>query len=247
MSNIDIVYVLGNGSKWNNNELRYSLRSVEKHFKHREVFIVGERPDWLQNINHINCQDTFAYLNGGKFKNVIRKIRAACLDDRVSDSFVLMNDDFFFLEDKAIIWPYTNGTLQEMIDSYYDKTSQYYNALVRTMKFLQQAGIEEPKNFAVHYPIVYEKAKFLEMTNDIDWLDKAYSWRTIYGNLYSAGHVDRQDTKISSTTELSDALFYQHQLHGDFLSISDNVALDPRFQNWIAERLPTPSKYEKIN
>ena len=30
---MDIVYCLGNGSKWDNNELRYSLRSVERYCK----------------------------------------------------------------------------------------------------------------------------------------------------------------------------------------------------------------------
>lgn len=240
---MDVVYLLGSGSPWDNNEIRYSLRSL-KHLPHDKVFVVGERPEWLANIIHLDVKDNFAYLNGGKFRNVIQKIRAACLDERVSESFVLMNDDFFFLTDVTEIKPYANGTLESMIEQYPDKQSQYYNALVRTKQFLQKQGIEQPINYAVHYPIVYEKKKFLQMTDDIDWLEKGYSWRTIYGNLFDIGRADRKDPKISSRLDFSDALFYGHKLLGDFLSISDNVALLPEFQKWIDERFPNKSLYE---
>ena len=49
---IDIVYALGSGSKWDNNELRYSLRSLEKNFLDlRNIYIVGTFPHFLQDPN----------------------------------------------------------------------------------------------------------------------------------------------------------------------------------------------------
>jgi hypothetical protein len=239
---MDVVYLLGSGSPWDNNEIRYSLRSLV-HLPHDKVFVVGERPEWLQNIIHLDVRDNFAYLNGGKFRNVIQKIRAACQDERVSESFVLMNDDFFFLTDTTEIKPYANGTLESMIEQYPDKKSQYYNALVRTKQFLQKQGIEQPINYAVHYPIIYEKKKFLQMTDDIDWLEKGYSWRTIYGNLFDIGRLDREDPKVSSAIAFFKKFAEQKDV-GDFLSISDNLALLPEFQKWIAERFPNKSLYE---
>jgi hypothetical protein len=88
---------------------------------------------------------------------------------------------------------------------------------------------------------VYEKAKFLQMTETIDWLEKAYSWRTIYGNLFKIGDVGRLDPKVS-TAEGFETFNVK-----DFLSISDNLALDEKFQEWIAGRFPETSKYEKVN
>lgn len=237
---MDVVYVLGSGSKWQDNELRYSLRSLQ-YVPHRNVVIVGERPEWLQNIIHIKVDDTFAAVHGGKFKNVIRKTIAACKDARVSDSFVLMNDDFFFLDYVNEIKPFSNGYLHEMIETYHDPKSQYYNMLLRTSRLLKQHDIDRPISYAVHYPIVYEKTKFLQMTEVIDWLEKAYSWRTIYGNLFKIGDVGRLDPKVS-TAEGFEAFNVK-----DFLSISDNLALDPKFQEWIAGRFPEPSNYEKVN
>lgn len=240
----DIVYVIGSGSKWENNELRFSLRSLEKHFEHGNVFIVGVLPDWIQNVIHIDVQDAFPNINGGKYKNVMRKIHAACTDDRVSESFVLMNDDFFFLRDCAEIQPYSFGTLEGMIERYSDKKSQYYNALVRTMRFLKKADIENPKNYAVHYPIVYEKEKFLRMTEEVEWLENPCSWRTIYGNLFNVGGVEWEDQKKSSPDSFEKFLL-QEDL-GDFLSISNNIALNPAFQEWIEKMFPEKSSYERF-
>jgi hypothetical protein len=55
---MDLVYVLGSGSRWGDNELRYSLRSVEKHLKgYNNVYLVGDKPDWVRNVTHIPKQD----------------------------------------------------------------------------------------------------------------------------------------------------------------------------------------------
>lgn len=238
---MDIVYVVGSGSKWDNNELKYSLRSLEN-FPHKNVIIVGVLPEWAKNIIHIDVQDNFADINGGKYRNVVRKIRAACQDERISDEFVLMNDDFFFLEPVEKIEPYTNGTIQSLIDYYEDPRHQYSNALIRTNKLLLERGIEKPMSYAIHYPIVYDKKKFLQMTDDMDWLEKGYSWRSLYGNLFKIGDVGRNDPKINSA--LTFMTFLNKKYQGDFLSISNNVALFPPFQKWIDERFPNKSNYE---
>lgn len=212
------------------------------------MFIVGELPDWVQNVEHIDVQDVYANVRGGKFKNVVRKMRGACLDQRVSESYVLMNDDFFFLKDSEEIFPYTVGSLEKMIELHSarygdDGRNQYTNILIRTLDFLRKKkGISEPVSYAIHYPIVYNKAKLLELTDEIDWLEKPVSWRIIYGNVLNIGNIEREDPKVSSEDALE--RFLAKDDKGDFLSISDNVALNKKFQNWIEERFPEKSKYE---
>lgn len=236
----DIVYVVGTGSKWKNNELRYSLRSLQ-HFPHRNVVIVGELPDWCQNVIHIDQPDMFANVHGGKYKNVMKKTIAACEDDRVSEEFVLMNDDFFFLKNTDIIPPFALSSLDIQINQYKDNNrNQYGNALLRTKRILLSQGIENPISYAIHCPIVYNKYAFLEMTEMFDWLEKPASWRTIYGNLYAIGAIFRKDPKVNNEDAFEE--FLQSDL--DFFSTSDSVVLLPKFQKWIAERFPNKSKYE---
>ncbi len=238
---MDIVYIVGTGSVWQNNELRYSLRSLEQHFRYNNVVIVGHKPDWVQNVIHIPMVDGYANVHGGKYKNVVKKTIAACEDERVSKHFVLMNDDFFFLQDCTEIKPYTTGLLQTLIEKYTKSNrNQYGNALLRTKRILKLHGIEKPLSYAVHYPIVYEKAKFLQMMNTIDWEANPASWRTLYGNLFQIGSIERKDPKVNNEEDLEEFL----DIELDFLSTSDQVVLIPAFQNWIAERFPNKSHYE---
>ena len=47
---MDILYYIGDGSHHNNEELRYSLRALEKHCKDiDEVWIVGNKPHFLND------------------------------------------------------------------------------------------------------------------------------------------------------------------------------------------------------
>lgn len=240
---MDIVYILGSGSKWNNNELRYSLRSLEKHFPHRNVFIVGEFPNWLRNVNHMDVNDAFPYSDGGKLRNAVRKIRAACEDERISDQFVLMNDDFFFLEDCTEIKPFSLGSMQQTIDRHITQKGYYYEALVRTKRYLEEKGIKDPTCYAIHCPIVYDKKKFLQMTDGLDLMKAGYAIRTIYGNTFNIGKIERKDVKISSESALMD--FLQKEDKGDFLSSGDNTVLYTDFQKWLDNRFPEQSKYEQ--
>ncbi len=93
---IDILYPIGKGSVMNNDELRYSLRSVEKHLKNfRNVYIIGQKPDFLKDVVHIPHED----IDRSKETNIYKKILRGCQDETISDQFLFMNDDHFFLED----------------------------------------------------------------------------------------------------------------------------------------------------
>ena len=51
---VDLVYVLGKGSRWQDNELRFSLRSVSKNLSNvGQIFIVGQIPDFVKNCVHV--------------------------------------------------------------------------------------------------------------------------------------------------------------------------------------------------
>src|SRR4051812_35587008 len=103
---MDILIPLGRGSSWQNNELRYALRSVEKHLSgYDNIFIVGEKPDWIQNITHIPFEDKPGY--GNRDRNIFNKILAGIKDERLSYEFMFMSDDHFFTADfSATRFPY---------------------------------------------------------------------------------------------------------------------------------------------
>lgn len=228
------MYILGRGSKWRNNEIRFSLRSVEKYLPHRKIWIIGERPKFLRNIEHIHATD--AYDN--KLTNAVFKIRAACREGEISDRFVLMNDDFFFLRPTPRIETFTLGNMAAAIIDHKTQAGYYFTALRETRNLLNAAGFADPVNYEVHYPIVIEKKKFLEATDAIDWTDHAYLFRSVYGNTFGLGGKKRLDTKIYDISEL------KRLSKGDMISTSDRVVLRPEFQGFIYQKFPNPSRYE---
>ncbi len=50
---MDIVIALGTGSRWMDNELRYALRSIEKHLKGHtgRILLIGQRPKWVNKVH----------------------------------------------------------------------------------------------------------------------------------------------------------------------------------------------------
>jgi len=87
---VDVVYALGSGSIWNNNELRFSLRALEKYaLDLGRVFVVGAKPDWLTGVEHIPMRDT---CRCNKDANIISKVRAA-IKAGCSKRFIFASDD----------------------------------------------------------------------------------------------------------------------------------------------------------
>ena len=93
---MDVLYVIGNSSQWGNHEeLRYSIRSFQKHYKDLgKVFVVGHRPLWLQNVIHIPAEDPYASTE----TNIVSKILLGCISD-ISEDFIFSADDYILLQD----------------------------------------------------------------------------------------------------------------------------------------------------
>jgi len=237
MEQLDLIYILKSGSLWRNNELRYSLRSVQKYLlEYGKIFIIGVCPRWVDtsNITFIPAEDPYS----SKLRNAVHKIRIACLSPKVSEDFVLMNDDFFFLKKALEIPNYNRGTMSQHKKKHSSKKGYYYGAICDTYKMLKDMGVKTPVDFEVHYPMVINKKKFLKITDNIETKD-GYLFRSVYGNLAGIKSMYRLDPKVYSADEIC----RMNQL--DFLSTDNRTVLDKKFQRWIKRRLPTESRYEK--
>lgn len=213
-----IVIPLGTGSKWNNNELRYSLRSLNL----PGVILVGECPDWYKGdyIPFIEC--------GVATLNIWNKLRAACLDPRVSDRFIYANDDYFYL--KPLEMDNWFGQLQNGNNAYKDLCRH-------TMRILKLNGLGTTF-WDIHRPMWIEKAKFLgcyEFFEDHMKLGLGLIVKSCYGNYIGMTGVQVPDIKLAYWNGVPDC---------DLFSIGDGC-LDARFKAWCEEMWPEKSIYEK--
>lgn len=173
----DIVIPLGTGSCWEDNELRYSLRSFEKYLSDiGRVFIVSETiPSWIQGVIQVNCPD----VGNVPSTNTTVKILRACREG-LSDHFLLSNDDFFLLKPfRADHFPYFFR--QDLLFNIHklDK-AHHYECRKNTYLTLAKAGFQT-RNFEVHCPMLFNTERFLKIMNRFP-MDGLLP-RSIYGNV----------------------------------------------------------------
>ena len=219
---MDILYYIGSGSHYNNQELRYSLRSLEKHCQDiGNVWIVGNRPHFL------NDKVKYLWVEDGDFwwHNAYVKTRAA-IEAGISADFLLMNDDFFILKDfVAAEYPYYHKG--DMPD---EAQNKYQKVIVNTKRILRHLN-KTTWHYGVHCPIRIngEKYKKLEM-----FYGEPVSARCLYGNIFCHG-VEVKDNKGAEIKESATGCF------------SSREWTDTTLFAKLAEMFPQPSRWEKEN
>lgn len=228
---IDIVYPLGKGSHYKDDELRFSLRSVEKYLSgYDKVWIIGERPEWLQNINHIPFDDD---ITKPPDYNIMRKISRAIEEPELTDDFLFLNDDHFLLH------PFTANEFPY----FYEKTLEVYlkergsdtygRRAKNTLEHLKANNLPT-KHFDIHFPIIYNKSLFLQhVTNAVDWNKNAYVIKSMYANSLLIEGVEGKDSKIGKELPSLEKVF------------STTPRYRANIQRFFREQYPKASRFEK--
>ncbi len=244
---IDVVYVLGTGSKWDNNEIRFSLRSLEKNLKNMgRVFVVGECPAFLQNVIHIPATDEFNP-NVNADGNIIRKVLAACKDERLSDDFLFINDDHLVLTpvEADKVPPFHKGNMQKYPPQYW-KLNYWRTRLQRTMETLVQTELPT-YHFDCHTPIVFNKHQFVEIMQAFNYVDGVgLTMKSLYGNVVYAAKGVRVRLKNQKRTVFHNYTMQQLEerlSECDFMSFNDQ-GLSRSLKRWLFAKFPEPSAFE---
>ena len=181
---MDVVYICRSGP---NEELRYSIRSVEKNLPHNNIWVIGQSPEWYKGsfieVKNVNS----------KYPNARANLDALIRSKLITEDFILMNDDFFIMRPIEKISYFYEGTLLERAErnELLTTTGAYTQLLYNTHDKLVKMGIEEPLNYEMHIPMIMNKKKLKEVLKN-----KACLWRSLYGNIYEVGGTDREDVKV---------------------------------------------------
>ncbi len=223
----DVVYPYR--FKGSDTELRYSLRSISKYLIHRNVYIVGDKPDWLVNVHHIKSREQ----KDGQM-SVIKKLKIIAETESVSKKFILMNDDFFITRQiRDVKYFYTDDFLDFHARQIIKGMSNFVKSGYRTMVLLPANA----KNYSLHIPFIYEKKKILELFKKFP-LDKSIHFRTLYGNYFQVGGSQRKDVKASSMRQVNKFSYRS------FLSCTDLLIENSKFKEWLKKKYPYRCRYE---
>lgn len=182
---IDFVYICRSGD---NEELKYSIRSVVRLFPEACIWVVGGKPAWYKG-NYVSVDQ-----DQDKYTNALNNLMAICKTEEISESFILMNDDFFILKTFDLQETFHGGYLINKIKRYrsISQSVKYTTKLDLTYKKLSDEGIESIMDYELHVPIKMEKAKLYPIITKYPNL----LWRSMYGNLYKVGGTEIEDVKF---------------------------------------------------
>ena len=249
----DVVYVLGRGSLWANNEIRYSIRSFEKYFENlRNVVVVGELPQFMHGVVHIPCNDKPGV---NKDARMALKLTAACLDARVSENFIFCCDDMLLLApltaDDFCGWhdgPIKYNAIADRAEHkrVTDSTvppSDWFTFVYNTGNELKKRGLPDNNYDRAHAPQPINKKEFLQVLEQWDMERNRYTISNIYLNssqIFKGKHT------------VLNAKIYQAIGGDDILQFTDgkqclnynDEALNEALKQWLMTNFSEPSKYE---
>jgi len=234
---LDFVYICREGD---NEELRYSIRSVVQNLPHANIWVVGGKPRWYQG-NYIPVKQ-----KGTKFENARANMNAIVSCNQISNDFILMNDDFFIMSPIDYVKDYHCGTLNQKIDYFVNKhpKSKYTKLLINSMKVLRRSGINNPIDYTLHIPMNMNREKLKRI------MSMSISWRLAYGNIYRINSEkvtlrpgSAKDVKIYlEDNKLTDVS--SNPLSDIYLSTEDRAFI--RMKKFFMQTFPNKTKYERF-
>lgn len=232
-SNLDIIYLLKDSAY--NDELKYSLRSVEQNFPHRKVWFVGGRPTGLVPDERM----TLVQKEKTKYDRTHALLKQVCENDKITEDFVLFNDDFFVMKPWRYLPSYVSGTLEGLIGTIEltrGKPSPYTERLKDTVVFLEKTlPGQNIMNYELHIPMIFNRKQLRNILKQTGF----NGVRSIYGNtFYYPKSLIRKDVKIYDQTVAPDP-------DADFLSTTDLSFSSGLVGNFIKQRFPSKSRFER--
>jgi len=169
---VDAVYLVREGD--DNEELRYSLRTLAKNVPHSRVWIVGYKPRWVSGeVAHIpTAQSSDGYAN----QHIA--LRAAC--GALPGRFDVWNDDFYALKRTTVAMQH-QGLLSEHHARFFAvrPRAAYVARLLSTLDYLGPESL----SYEIHRPIPVVGAELVEVLDEIDANPgRLLQWRSLYGN-----------------------------------------------------------------
>lgn len=230
MKKYDVVYILKADAA--PDELRYSLRSIEKNFEHGAVWFYCGKPKGLQPDRYVPTPQ-----NGiTKWQKARSSLIQICRNDEITEDFWLFNDDFFILKPWESDKPLHCGMLRDLIlrveKRHGCRATLYTQQLRMCETTLKENGLPTFA-YTLHAPMLINRAKMLET---LKAFPNCPMFRSLYGNYAELGGDFCQDNKISRPGQ-------EIKEDAAFMSTTEKTFCG-EVKEYIAKMFPEPSKYE---
>lgn len=238
--------MLSSESSMDDWELRYSLRSLETHYKNLErVWIIGHLPIWAKSISHIEHPDCY---RRNKDANLISKIVRLGFEPTLSERFIMMSDDHFFLQPTwdSDVKPYYNKDMSAMEKKDF-ANNKWAQRLYRTKEVLKKQGFPQ-RDYEGHIPYALQK-KNLKTFLQFDYgYDIGYCVFSLYFNSVDTpeiAHINEGNVRAGFYGKHPNAKSMARKMSEcRYLNFNDN-SFSPQMKEAVESIFPNKSKYEQ--
>lgn len=244
---MDLVILYKKSPSTCEDEIRFTIRSMEKYVKFDNLIVIGDRPSFL-NAKAIYINLTLE--NDGikrdclfKHIDMLAKAKAIIADERISNDFIWSNDDFIILQPQDRIPYYYNRTLEEWHDAKNNNWEMAGGFKSNTwIKYINEVYEVFPEGnwYEVHYPIVFNKKKLDNVIRKYK-LEHLGVIRSFYCNNYKTikGEQIEQDYKIYTVDD------FKKYKKAPFISTTNAMGRFEPLIQFLAAKFPQKSSYEK--
>ncbi len=242
---VDVVYPYIEGPA-QGDELRYSIRSVLKHFVGRaRIWVVGDKPDWYVG-NYLPHKRLTKGPHCPRFDRAA-KLKLIVKHRKITDEFVWMMDDVYFLNkvmlhDLRIRWRCSNMDIEKL--QVFSPKNVWEREKLLTWRALSDAG-RPVADLASHVPVVYEKQKVKNLFRKYPLTKQPLVDDLLYLNEYAEQvprpanqirYIARDDPSVQQIlSHAQQALIMNHRENG----------YTPAMREALEQLFPIPSEYEK--
>lgn len=232
-----IAYILGNGSQFDNLELRLSLRSVERHLNPKQVMVCGHDPGFLSDKVYF-IPNIPPKKDGDAAWGIKDNLLALCKSSKTPKEFILLNDDYFILRPIKSFPYYHKGEIRKAMERI--GSGVFYGHLLATVTELEKRKLPT-KHFDGHWPIIYDKEKLCGIINEQDWsVPLGPTIRSMYCNSLGIKGEKADDVKANYPVKDWPA-FCDGK---DLVSVGD-ASFDGICRRYFLSLYPDKSGYEK--
>lgn len=237
-ANLDVVYIVRPGE---NEELRYSLRSLAANLPHANVWIVGHCPRWVRGVRVIELDPL-----PEKFANQRQSLTAAITQDALTQSFVLMNDDMFVMRRLDPMPVHHLGPLADLTrDVPNDEPNPWHRGLVATQAQMRRWGYSDPNAYEAHTPLPFDKSRLRLLLTMTDTGRDPFLWGCAYDACGSLAGVPGLDAKVASVRRKPFAELLATT--PPFLSTNDDSFARGVVGEYVRRQFPMPCIYEEAS
>ena len=226
----DAIYILK--KEVDTEELKFSLRSIEKNFPVNRVWFVGGQPKGFKNVSRLQHEQ----LGNCKWELIRSSMWKAVNEEDLTEEFFLFNDDFFVMKpvDTDKFKNFVDGTLDRRIQELH--TEQGMNPYCRTLFKLEQEllTMKEPTmNYDVHLPMLLNKGQVKATL----YKCSSPQMRSAIGNINGLPFTIHPDVKVYDLESVPTDETY--------LSTNDNTFQNGKVGQYIRDTFKDKSMFEE--